>query len=166
MRLIVTDANILIDLEVGQLLDVIFDLEGVEFLVPDVLFVEELEASMGHLPARGLNVVTLSEAIIADVEILRARYPAPGSNDLLALGLAKAEQCLLLSGDGALRTAAIAEQVDVHGTLWLIEKLRDAGLVDAAQAKVAYDLMRAGGSRLPWGEVAAQLRRWGLGVQM
>lgn len=163
MRLIVTDANILIDLEVGQLLDVTFDLGEIEFLVPDVLFVEELADSMGHLPTRGLKVVSLSEAIIADVEVLRIRYPKPSSNDLLALGLAKAEQCLLLSGDGALRSAAIAEHVDVHGTLWLVEKLRDAGLVDATQAKAAYELMKADGSRLPWDEVANQLRRWGLG---
>jgi hypothetical protein len=37
----------------------------------------------------------------------------------VSLVLAKQQQCLLLTGDMALRKAAIKEQVDVKGTLWV-----------------------------------------------
>ena len=44
MRLLISDANILIDMEVGGLTAAMFRLDGYRFAVPDVLFAEELAA--------------------------------------------------------------------------------------------------------------------------
>lgn len=49
--MLISDANILIDLEEGQLLELFFHLPY-QFKVPDILF-EELKADHGHLTEPG-----------------------------------------------------------------------------------------------------------------
>lgn len=58
MQLLISDANILIDLGEGQLLTQFFQLPY-EFRVLDILFYEELEAQHGHLLDLGLQTVSL-----------------------------------------------------------------------------------------------------------
>lgn len=48
MQLLISDANILIDLEEGQLIELMFQLPY-QFSIPDVLFEEELEEEHQHL---------------------------------------------------------------------------------------------------------------------
>lgn len=160
MRLIVTDANIFIDMEVGGLLEDMFRLEAWEFAVPDILYVEELAQAHGHLPGLGLKVLPMGPDLIGETVTLRLRHPKPGSNDLLALVLAKAQGCSLLSGDGSLSAAAKAEAVEVHGTLWLMEALASELAIDLGRIEVACERMRAEGRRLPWSEVTKQINRW------
>lgn len=160
MRLVVTDANIFIDLAAGGLLEDMFRLPEVEFCVPDTLYVEELADQYGILPGLGLQVHTQTAEAVEYVERLSQVYRGPSTNDLFALALAHGLVCPLLSGDGALRTVARNEGIDVRGTLWLIEELLAAGLISVDRAAVSYEAMRLDGSRLPWDDVAVQLERW------
>lgn len=160
MRLIVTDANIFIDLQVGGLLDEMFRLRTIEFAVPDILYIEELAERHARLPGLGLKILSLDADAVADVESLREKYPLPGLNDLFALALAKSEECPLLTGDGWLRTAAKSEQVEVHGTVWLMEQIRFEQKISASRVREAYAAMRRDGSRLPWKEIENQIARW------
>jgi hypothetical protein len=122
MRLLISDANILIDMEVGGLLQAMFCLKH-QFGVPDVLFLEELAKHHPTLPTMGLKVLSLEPAAVQDAFALLIRHAATGvsRNDILALALARQEKCPLLTGDRNLRDAAAAEQTEVHGTLWLME---------------------------------------------
>ena len=160
MRLVVTDANIIIDLAAGGLLEEMFRLPHWEFCVPDTLYVEELADHHGVLPGLGLKVVPQPAEVVEYVAQLHLRYRGPSTNDLFALALARTLGCALLSGDRALRAAADAEGVELHGTLWLIEALLSEHLVPVARMAAAYESMRQDGSRLPWDEVQAQMRRW------
>lgn len=161
MRLVVTDANIIIDLAAGGLLEDMFRLPHWEFCVPDTLYVEELATHHGGLPALGLKVLPQSAEAVASVVELRQKYRRPSVNDLFALVLARDLNCSLLSGDAPLRAAAVAERVEVHGTLWLVEALVTQGLIPAQRMAEAYEAMRRDGSRLPWSNVLAQIARHG-----
>lgn len=48
MPLLISDANILMDIEVGELTAPMFSL-GYQFAVPDILYFEELEEQHAHL---------------------------------------------------------------------------------------------------------------------
>ena len=161
MRLLISDANILIDMEVGGLIQTMFRLSGYRFAVPDVLFAEELEHHHPTLQDLGLDVLSLAPASVQDAVALVGRHTATGvsRNDLLALALARQEGCPLLTGDRRLREVANTEQVEVKGTLWLMERLLASGVIGLAEAARAYDAMRNGGRRLPWDEVKRQLAR-------
>jgi predicted nucleic acid-binding protein len=155
--LLISDANILIDMEAGGLLEVMFQLEET-FAVPDVLFSEELEANHARLPALGLQIKSLSETGVASVFQLQDIYSGPSINDLFALELAREMVCPLLTGDKALRAAAKHEGIDYKGTLWLVEHLVKCRLINAERAEKAYARMRMQGRRLPWDKAFKRLK--------
>jgi predicted nucleic acid-binding protein len=160
MRLVVTDANVFIDMEVAGVLEDMFRLEAVDFAVPNVLYIEELAAHHSRLPGLGLQIISLEPDAIEYAETLKPKYRKASQNDLFALALAKAQACALLTGDRRLREAADAEAVEVHGTVWLMEQLLGQKLLDGARAKECYERMQKDGSRLPWPDIEEQLARW------
>jgi len=58
LLLLISDANILMDIEVGDLVAPMFSL-GYQFVVPDVLYYEELVEQHAHLLDMGLQIRTL-----------------------------------------------------------------------------------------------------------
>ncbi|ARK79245.1 DUF3368 domain-containing protein [Burkholderia pseudomallei] len=149
MLLLISDANILMDVEVGDLVAPMFSL-GYQFAVPDILYYEELEEQHAHLLDMGLQPRTLSAKSVERMQALAQTYSRPGRNDLFALALAEAEACPLLTGDAALRQAAEAERVEVRGTIWLIGEMVREQRITVAVARAALNKMRLNGRRLPW----------------
>jgi len=149
MLLLISDANILMDVEMGDLVAPMFSL-GYQFAVPDVLYYEELEEQHAHLLDMGLQTRTLSSKSVGRVQALSQTYAKPGRNDLFALALAEVEKCPLLTGDAALRQAAETEQVEVKGTVWLISEMVREQRITVTVARAALHKMRVNGRRLPW----------------
>jgi hypothetical protein len=149
MLAFISDANILIDVEVGGLLAPMFSL-GYQFAVPDVLYFEELAEHHAHWRDMGLIVKSLPSEGVARVQALSQKYKRPSRNDLFALALAEQAQCTLLTGDAALRSAAETEQVEVKGTIWLVTEMVRKQCITATVARVAYKTMQEKGRRLPW----------------
>ena len=158
-RLLISDANIIIDMNTGGLLRLMFRLDAT-FAVPDTLFEEELRAHHPELPRLGLRLLELREETVVYAERLVEKYRGLGAsiNDLLALALAWQEKCPLLTGDSRLRTAGQTEGVDLHGSVWLIDQRLQAGTITVRQAAAGYEKMRNAGRRLPWDEIEKQLR--------
>jgi len=82
--------------------------------------------------------------------MLCQQYTQPSRSDCFALVLAKQEQCPVLTGAKSLRKVAESEQVEVHGTLWVVGGLLQHQLITPDSARVAYQKMKAKGRRLPW----------------
>lgn len=160
MAWLISDANIIIDMEVGGILDLMFKLPET-FIVPDVLYLEELAEHHPDLPGFGLEIRSLRAEYVEETDRLREQYPEPSTNDLFALALAKQENCPLLTGDDALRKAAEMEEVDVNGTLWLVGRLLEQKLTTVEVIAEAYERMKRDGRRLPWAIVHEQLVSFG-----
>ena len=161
MLLLISDANILIDIEDGHLTSVVFHLPY-EIVVPDILFELELRERHSHLLQAGLKVKSLTPTSVKKTESLTAQYPRPSIMDHSALALAIQEQCPLLTGDKDLRMAAKKEGIEVHGTIWIVEQLVNQKLIQFQKAKTSLDIMRAKGSRLPWTDADILLNKWEL----
>lgn len=149
MQLLISDANILIDMEEGGLLEAMFNLPY-QFATPDILFVEELEEAHSHLLEFGLELKEILPASMMYAMQLTTMYRKASRNDCFALALAKQESCPLLTGDMALRNAAEKEAAIVNGTIWLVSQLVVHQQINTEQARTAYKLMQANGRRLPW----------------
>ncbi|MCU8013815.1 PIN domain-containing protein [Shewanella sp. SM74] len=100
-QLLISDANILIDMKEGGLLEAMFQLPY-DFATPDILFVEELEEDHPHLLDLGLALKEVSAESMMYAMQLTGTYTQASRNDCFALALAKQEQCPLLTGDMAL----------------------------------------------------------------
>lgn len=163
MQLLISDANILIDLEEGQLIELMFQLPY-RFSIPDILFFEELEEEHQHLTELGLTLSELSSETVSYAAELIPRYGQASRNDCFALALAAMQDCPLLTGDKALRKAAEAESVMVHGTVWLVEMMIKKQIITIDQARTAYRRMEAAGRRLPWSVAEAILQELEKGI--
>ena len=161
MLLLISDTNILIDIEDGYLTPVVFRL-SYEIAVPDILFESELRERHSHLLEAGLKVKSLTPESVKKTESLTAQYPRPSMMDHSALALAIQEQCPLLTGDKDLRIAAKKENIKVYGTIWIVEQLLHQKLILPQKAKVSFDIMKAKGSRLPWMDADKLINKWEL----
>ena len=132
MRLLISDANILIDMEAGALMETLF-LLPMQFGIPDLLYYEEIEPGSPGLEDLGLQIMEVSGDFVAYAQQLPGQHnhllpakngPKPSHNDYLALALAKQETCTLLTGDANLRIAANKEQVNVMGISFSLNQLR------------------------------------------
>lgn len=148
-QLLVSDANILIDMEEGGLLDQMFQLPY-EFVTPDILFYEELEEDHSNLLGLGLALKEVSSESMMYAMQLTSTYAKASRNDCFALALARQEECPLLTGDMALRLAAEKETAIVKGTIWVISQLVIHQVVTPQGARDAFTQMKANGRRLPW----------------
>jgi len=149
VQILISDANIFIDLEDGELLDKLFQLKFT-FKTPDILYSEELEDQHSHLIGWGLELSELNSKTMSYAMALIAKSSGPSTNDCFALASAKQENCPLLTGDDALRKLAKKEGVVVMGTIWIVEQMVHSELITVDEAKYAYSKMQSSGRRLPW----------------
>ncbi|WP_273777655.1 PIN domain-containing protein [Acinetobacter sp. GSS19] len=156
MQLLISDANILIDLHDGGLLPYMFNLPY-EFATPDILFMEELASSHPNLVGLGLRLKTIQPEYMHYAFTLSDKHPKVSTNDCLVLSLAKQEKCTLLTGDRRLVNVAEKEAVIVKGTIWLVEQMVKHNIITVDEAKVAYQQMESAGSRLPFLEAHKRL---------
>jgi len=156
----VADANVLIDLHHGRAL--VVAARFFDFLVPDVIVIEELRSPDGPaLIRQGLiRVAHFSAQDLSEILVLRGRYVGPSLPDLFALHLARTRGLVLLTGDGHLRQAARREGVEVHGVLWVLDGLLEARGLTASEAIQALRRMLKAGARLPEPEWRRRLRVW------
>jgi hypothetical protein len=161
LPILVSDTSVIIDLERGALLEALFQLPF-EFAVPDLLFETELSGELGnHLCTLGLIVEELHP-----VEVLRATAIGRerielSTQDSFAYALAEQRHWPLLTGDGALRQIAAANDVDVHGVLWVCDNFEQHAVIGLNQLHAGLtaisDHPRC---RLPAAEVAIRLNRY------
>ncbi|MGY3034276.1 hypothetical protein ACVIIV_003446 [Bradyrhizobium sp. USDA 4354] len=161
MPVLVSDTSVLIDLERARLLKDMFRLPF-EFAVPDLLYDRELTGALGaELVGLGLRVEVLTPAELSRATTVRrgnARLSVP---DTFAFAIAESRQWTLLTGDGILRELAAAEQIGIHGVLWLFDQLADGNHVTFSRLHEGLNtLLSHPRCRLPAQEVRRRLARY------
>ncbi|MCX5581216.1 PIN domain-containing protein [Kaistia terrae] len=160
MAILVSDTSVLIDLERADLLEAMF-LLPFEFAVPDLLYTRELAGELGDSLLRlGLRMEELTPAELRRATTINRRHSRLSVPDSFAFAIAESRGWELLTGDGTLRELAVAEQIDMHGVLWLFDQLTDGN-------HVGFDRLHGGlgrllthpRCRLPLNEVRRRLTR-------
>ena len=165
MRIIVSDSSYLIDLRKASLLEALLKLPY-EILIPNILFEDELlkftSQQKRGLIGDGMKVIDLpGESVMRVQEVMRAT-PRLSVHDGFALVLAESYPgCILLTGDGELRSVAIKLRMNVRGVLWLIDEIYANGLATASDllAVLRY-FVSDQAVRLPRRELAAYIKRY------
>lgn len=161
MPVLVSDTSVLIDLERANLLEEMF-LLPFEFAVPDLLYGRELAGELGdRLVQLGLRIEELTPVELrraTTVNRLHSRLSVP---DTFAFAIAESRGWGLLTGDGTLRELAIAEQIDMHGVLWLFDQLADGNFVAIDRLHGGLSMLSAHPRcRLPTSELRRRLARF------
>ena len=137
MRIIVNDANILIDLVELDLLPHFFDLKF-EFhtsaLVLDELFEEQQEALTPYIEQNLLIVSLISGEELTEIAKLQLSKPKLSEQDCSAFFQAKTKGGTLITSDKNLRKYATEEAVEVHGHLWIFDEMVEAATISPQRA--------------------------------
>ena len=165
MRTLVCDSSVLIELSKHRLLDKLFEL-GLTFAVPDVLFSGELvylgTYSRNDLLAFGLRVESLDPNGLEIAIGFRSRRRALSLVDSFVLALASQRGWGILTEDRAMRDVAKSEGIGCYDTLWVIDNMVDAGVLDAGRFGEALQAMLDDpGCPVPNSELARRLRSLG-----
>ena len=161
MRVLVSDASILIDLAKWSLLEDLFRLPF-EFAVPDALYDDELIDLGGidkkQLKALGLRVEHLDPDGMAKAVAYQAARPKLTIHDCLAVTLAVTNEWPLLTGDRRMRTLAEEEHVEAHGLLWVIDLYAEHRIVrKSALVKALKGMLDDPRTRVPHAEIKKRL---------
>lgn len=137
MRIIVNDANILIDLVELALLPHFFDLEF-EFhttdLVLDELFEDQQEALTTYMDQNLLMVSRISAKELDEIAKLQLSKPKLSEKDCSAFFHARTKGGTLVTSDKNLRKYATDEKLEVHGHLWIFDKMVEAATISPQSA--------------------------------
>jgi hypothetical protein len=160
---LVADTSALIGIRPGPLLVRALHLPY-EWLIPDVVDGELKSPTSlqikNTLRACGCQTRPLNSRQVRRGEHLITLYPRASRIDIFALVMAHSLGAILLTGDNALRAAAVQEGVVVHGLIWLLDELVDGGALPPLVAVAELRQIVATGTWLPKDEVSERLRRW------
>lgn len=137
MRIVVNDANILIDLVELELLPHFFDLEFQFYtttLVLDELFDEQQEAFMPYIDQGLLIVADISAEELLEIALIQQSKPRLSEQDCSAFFQARSKGGTLVTSDKNLRKYAAQEAVEVHGHLWIFDQMVEAKTITGKRA--------------------------------
>lgn len=131
MEFISSDTNVWIDFATIDRLSLPFKLPYIYLMDEDAVSNELLQPKgLGEKLTRlGLQAVAMTEEEFYLAEELNEKYRKPSTYDCIALAIAKCRKIILLTGDGALRKAAIQEGVEVMGSIKVLDLLFENSLI-------------------------------------
>lgn len=164
IQIIVCDSSCIIPLQNESLLSATAAL-GYEYVLSTLMFDEEIcevDFDKEMLRELGFKFVDLNEDIIRLAEELAVSYVRLSFQDLTIMLLAHSfPNAILLTGDMRLREAAEQSDIEVHGVLWITDKLFDARLVAPGRLISALNnWLRSGNPFLPEDEVKRRITRY------
>ncbi len=164
MRIIVNDASCLIDLRKAGLLPAALLLPFCFQLAYPVVRSELRDftkAEIDDLVVRGLEIVDLDSDQVEQAFKLKAEQARLSVYDCFSLTLAVAQDdAILLTGDRGLRICAEAMGVEVHGVLWITDRLETEGVETYETLLKALELLQGDPVVfLPKKELQARIKR-------
>lgn len=148
--ILLADANILFDfgwVDGLRELASLGPLEVLENVLDEVKKDDELRDIATTLLNLGVTVVPLEDDwVIAVLTSKRGKLSVP---DATCLHYAKLTERTVLTSERRLRERCIAEGVDVHGSLWVVQELHQRGLCEASVMCGWFGEWAKQGARLP-----------------
>ena len=163
MKILVHDANLLIDLFHGGLLEIWFA-QGYEIHTTSLVLTEltdaEQKAAANGLVSRGVLIISDTAANEWSAAEKLARTWGVSIPDASVALLARKMDAVLMTGDGTLRRKALAEKMQVKGTLWVVDELVARDELSSSEALEALRKILESGSFLPQPDCRTRIEKW------
>ena len=157
MKLIITDTNILFDIiSIGALPEFFsldYEIFTTVFVIQEIKKSDQKEAIEVFIRAKQLNVIQFNPDEIEEITRFVTRKNFRGITDKSILWKTLQLDCPLLTGDRKLRMGAEVHGVEVHGTIWVIERLVENDMISKAKGIQLLESLRKVNSSLPYDEI-------------
>jgi rRNA-processing protein FCF1 len=164
MRIIINDANILIDLVHLVLMDQFVLLE-LELKVTDFVF-EELNAEQKNIIINYIEegyielIITDNEEDYVRISNILAKNSGLSFEDCTVWHYAEKLNGILLTGDGKLRKQATENGIEVKGIFYIFDELLSAKLITFDEAIDKIELLYIINTRLPQDAKKERILKW------
>lgn len=161
MKIIITDSSVWIDLIQLNLLEGFF-LLGYEFQTTQEI-IDETKESKDDIQRIGgdkLKIIVSGVEEWGELEALKEEYPRLSFPDVSGLFHALKLQVALFSGDAYLRKVAESRKLEVHGTIYIIEQMKENGILSTASAIDALKNLLNSNARQPNKIINARIQVW------
>ncbi len=164
-KLVVSDANIFIDLIVmgfiGDFFQLPFDIMTVDFIMRELKKSGQKEIVQAYEARKKLTIQTFSAGEIDKINALRESEGYKLSvQDCSIWFCAKKSGAAILTGDKALTTKARGDGIEVHGLLYVLDKLVEQNIIPPALASKKLSELTGDNKRLPKKLVNEFISRW------
>ena len=163
MKLIITDSSVFFDIIKIQALPEFFALSfeicTTDFVKDEILESEQREQIEIFIRSQKLTVFELNEAEIEEVEKFETKRFFKTLIDKTVLWKAKQLNCMLLTGDGKLRSEAIDQGVEVHGSLWVVRTLVEQKIISSSDGSVYLEKLKVVNDRLTLEEIEKLIKK-------
>ena len=167
MKIIVNDANILIDLIKLELLPHFFNLKCefhiTDWVLENEFFPDQLESLAPYIDNDTLQVYKVTGDDILEIALMRRKYSQLSDKDCSALHLATSLSAILVTSDKPLRTTAAAKGQEVHGHLWVFDHMVEGKTITEKRASQKLtELCETINPKLglPKSECEKRIKRW------
>lgn len=162
--LVVHDANILIALLQAGVLKECLETLGfrawtTEFVVQEITDTNQARSIRGLRSSGHLKVDEVEPDEVLLLAARAAQRPALSLPDHSVLRFAERTEAIVLSGDRPMRLAARSLAIEIHGLLWVLDRLEDAGWSHPRLVGLL-DLFLDCDNRLPPAECNRRRKRW------
>lgn len=161
MKIIINDANILIDLVELEMLSDFFQL-AYEFrtnLILDELLVDQYQELIPFIESGCIIVDEISTDELVEIMVIRATKPTFSEQDCSAFHQARKYNAGLITSDNSLRKFAKQNGMEVHGHLWVFDCLVESNIFTGSMAiRKLSDLIESINPRLGLPEAECQKR--------
>ncbi len=163
MKITVQDANILIDLECAGVLGLWFEL-GIETHTTELI---RLEISKEHhreihqnIHTGRIRVHAVDMVRMQACHVLARKTGKISFRDASCYYLATDLDAVLITGDKALRALAEDRCVEVHGTIWIFDRLVEAALLEPWDAADKLEHLQSLDRYLPKEDCLKRIKKW------
>lgn len=167
-RIVISDANVIIDLLSVSLLEAFFALPceicTTDFVISEIALPEQQKILQKFIKSKKLGVISFDADELNEVILLRSKCPNNATiEDCSVWYYAKKVNGRLLTGDAKLRLAAEKDNVKVSGVLFLFDNFVEYGILTASEAAENLESLMVYNVRLPKSECQSRIRKWRAG---
>ena len=112
------------------------------------------------LEANGIKIIEMTNDEVLETAERSGMTNRVSFNDLTTLVVAKSRGYILVTGDGNLRKIAKSENVELRGTIWLIDEMVSNNILDIGEAAIICKKLLQLKRRLPKEELQLRIKRW------
>ncbi len=164
MRLLIHDANVLIDLlDLGLLdraLDLPYSMETTDLVRLEVQAPVQERALATCIADGKLSIIASTAQQVLGIHSIHLERPRLSLADCSVVFHALDRDGIVLSGDGRLRGEAETMRLEVHGTPWMLEQMVDYQVLDATDAIEKLEYLMGINKRLPRKECMRLMEAW------
>lgn len=148
-KIIITDTNIITDLNNAKVLDKFVKLDNV--YISDMVKNDEINSKTGNLSIISeFKVIESTAEQLKEINLLSKKVTQLSQYDLINYVIAKNNVYILATGDNNLKKYAESNGVVVIRTLRIIRNMREKNIITLEQEKEAYNLLlKCKNTRIP-----------------